>query len=868
MLVAYYCLAFISFADQILYGKFTDQLLNIIKIFTFRSVPSYGEFFIPFLFFSIIIIPFHRRLYLLTKKPFKAMATALVIFGLGTALYSLKIPEFLSPWTAIFFGHDNVYRFPLMQYTPIFMAGLIWGKYLIENPEYRAKQLSAKLAALYSACALVVISIPYLTFKMPLGTLFDRWPPTIPFLLVGILFIFVILYFIFINKELKKHAFSHDLLLLLGQNALALYWTHIVILKLFRLSGGTAISSSIIVLGLFCILLITSLAISTFVPFNFSYHLTFIRENNGKPFRHIEHNELPTIYGLSEDVSHKTKFHFRISYTLIAIVVFAFSTSLYPAAKERILSIKNTPIENATWWNDDYSYKKTLKIENDNTFSILKKGSQIKITFNHHELVNEGKSQNNGNDIQVVYYNGKKSEAICRTNENSWDSAQTFFTFELQENILPKDFSNRYFLYYGNPLAESINTKEESSHTVNIITGLLGDEEKHPNYISINQHWFLKPDSVTKNDPLIISLPNDKKNINSAEYEIANTTLKGSLASSINDTNFYEGIVDVSSLVPGTYRIKATFYDFSGKVYTSQNIGFNVSYPLYVAWTWDWEGYDVNESYLSKMTELSKNHEISLTHFFNPRLYTPGVMSQERINYLTNWVKNRRDNLGEEIDFHLHMFPDYVTACGVTAKDSPRWDYYKDGYDILTTAYNYEEMLALTKCGLNLFEQNGLGMPLAYRAGGWYANLETLRAVQDAGIKVDSSARTAYKFGSRQAEGFWNVDPKTKPYYPSLSDQNFANPSPRLSLLEIPNNGADSYKFSAKQMIDRFDINYQTKYLTEPQQITYLSHPHWFNNAEQQRVDQLFSYIDQYKYQNDSGPVRYVLTRDIYEVFK
>jgi hypothetical protein len=160
--------------------------------------------------------------------------------------------------------------------------------------------------------------------------------------------------------------------------------------------------------------------------------------------------------------------------------------------------------------------------------------------------------------------------------------------------------------------------------------------------------------------------------------------------------------------------------------------------------------------------------------------------------------------------------------------------------------------------------KNGFS-PTIFRAGGWFANEATLKAVQDSGLLADSSGRTSYKFFSQP--GPWDLSATAQPYYPSTNDQNKAG-EPSLSILEIPNNGADSYWFSSEEMQKRFRANYGGGILTEPKEITYLSHPHWFNKSEQNKIKELFNLIDNYKYENDFGPALYVTLDEVYEVWK
>ena len=165
------------------------------------------------------------------------------------------------------------------------------------------------------------------------------------------------------------------------------------------------------------------------------------------------------------------------------------------------------------------------------------------------------------------------------------------------------------------------------------------------------------------------------------------------------------------------------------------------------------------------------------------------------------------------------------------------------------------------------FARLSLPEPMSFRAGGWFANLETLKAIDEAGFLIDSSGRTPYTFGTNRVAGHWNLKTTTPPYHPSTTDQNSSSPAPNLSLLEVPNNGADTFAFTSTQLIDRFKDNYQGGPLSEPRQVTYLSHPHWFKHSRQQAIDQTLDYINQWSFKDDKGPVIYSNLSELYPFF-
>ncbi len=295
---------------------------------------------------------------------------------------------------------------------------------------------------------------------------------------------------------------------------------------------------------------------------------------------------------------------------------------------------------------------------------------------------------------------------------------------------------------------------------------------------------------------------------------------------------------------------------------------FFISHPLYVSWTIDWEGYSTPNAYLVALENFSSQYSIPMTHLFNPRIYFTQEIDAQRVEYEAQWVRNRLYH-GDDFGMHLHMHPDLIASASVTPKTEPTWGGgFSPGYDVLTTAYTYDEMVQILNFSKAVLSQNGFPDPKFFRAGAWYADITTLKALQDTGFLADTSGRTAYTFGTNNLPGYWSLDATTQPYYPSLSNQNSPYPLPRLSILEIPNNGADSYWFTEADMIKRTQENFNGFPLNKPLQVTFLTHPHWFDPKEQNRIKVLFDYLTTIHHQHGHGPAIFVGLSQIYEAFK
>lgn len=372
--------------------------------------------------------------------------------------------------------------------------------------------------------------------------------------------------------------------------------------------------------------------------------------------------------------------------------------------------------------------------------------------------------------------------------------------------------------------------------------------------VAIAPKWVLLGQGPDQKSPVLSvvlkeSLPSACLRDVALSYSVLETDLSGSLAPS--DFLTYEAGLALSSLAPGKYQISAQFFSPCG-TFDSQAVEAFVSYPLYVAWTLDWEGYDVKQAHLDSIDATAQKYALPITHFFNPRIYTRGKLTAARQDYLTAWVKEREN---DSIGLHLHMFKDMVEAAGVTPHEEPAWgitSFHDEGYDVPTSSYTLEEQKQMLSWAKNIFAEKGLGTPLMFRAGGWFADETTLKALADSGFLLDSSGRTKYTLGSNKLAGAWDLSPTTQPY--------------QSHVWEFPNNGGDSWAFSTEAMYQRFLDNFGGAPLSEKKLVTYLSHPQWFDK-EGPKMEALFAQIEEYLYAKGDGPVVYITLDQALEIW-
>lgn len=306
---------------------------------------------------------------------------------------------------------------------------------------------------------------------------------------------------------------------------------------------------------------------------------------------------------------------------------------------------------------------------------------------------------------------------------------------------------------------------------------------------------------------------------------------------------------------PGVYETKVIIQSDCGK-FESQAYKYNLSYPVYVNLTLDWEGYTVKDETFNALDSISEKYNAPITHFWNPRIYATNDYSQSYKDRATKWVKER-ESKGDEIGMHMHMFFDMVGKSGVTVQKAPAWGWNtNDGYDVLVYGYSQQDLGRIIDWAKGEFEDNGLPEPKVFRAGGWQADEGTLVVLQAKGFYGDSSGRTKFTLGSNGVAIPWDLKVESQPYRPNRYDQNLGTGSPAdiLKIWEFPNNGGDCTALSSYEILGRFGQIYNGRPVDELKVFNFLSHPDYFNK-DQECLYGVMEGISKHSYEKDEGAV-------------
>ncbi len=117
------------------------------------------------------------------------------------------------------------------------------------------------------------------------------------------------------------------------------------------------------------------------------------------------------------------------------------------------------------WWDSNYLHRKKITIPAN--FSTVPAGYTQSLEFDHDSLVTAGKSQSNGDDLRVVYWNGSSWTELDRILDptyygKGWNDNDTRILFKIQAQINAGEIDDNYYIYYGystatNPPASESN---------------------------------------------------------------------------------------------------------------------------------------------------------------------------------------------------------------------------------------------------------------------------------------------------------------------------------------------------------------------------------------------------------------------------
>lgn len=339
----------------------------------------------------------------------------------------------------------------------------------------------------------------------------------------------------------------------------------------------------------------------------------------------------------------------------------------------------------------------------------------------------------------------------------------------------------------------------------------------------------------------------------------------------------FTATVSIAALAAGEYQV---LFAADGATTAFASASFFRTHPMYFVVSTDWDFSEPGQFALDAHDLLRSEHpEIKFTQFVGPYTYTDPAMTAARQAEITTWLTSRRDQYGDEIALHIHPWCHFVATAGIPCiTDQSTVDPAGDtsGYTIKLSAYGQAGMEALLDAASTIFAAHGLGQPVTFRAGGWTASIETLKALAAKGYVADTSALNWARIEewNRPSELYnWNmatwstIGDTSQPYRPNVDDKQ-SSAAPQVPILEVPDNGAMVDYVTTQEMMGIFAANWPGPALDAPRVYMMGFHPSSsFSVDKRNRVDGILSHADMYRASQHAGPVVYALLRDLPTAF-
>jgi peptidoglycan/LPS O-acetylase OafA/YrhL len=177
------------FVVYLLFGIILSGPQNIWMLLSFQNIPAFADFTLAFALF-FLLAAFLGEFITTHNHALIALGVSVVLYLLGYYLYNLSAPEYLLPIKALLVGEGEWHRFPIFQYSLIYMLGL--------NYYFWHEKINLRIVA-----AVAVIASIAATLLSVWG--FTRWSVSPSFLLHSIAAIAILLLVWRTTERLHPH---------------------------------------------------------------------------------------------------------------------------------------------------------------------------------------------------------------------------------------------------------------------------------------------------------------------------------------------------------------------------------------------------------------------------------------------------------------------------------------------------------------------------------------------------------------------------------------------------------------------------------------------------------------------------------------
>ncbi|HVV88059.1 MAG TPA: hypothetical protein VHE35_33695 [Kofleriaceae bacterium] len=337
----------------------------------------------------------------------------------------------------------------------------------------------------------------------------------------------------------------------------------------------------------------------------------------------------------------------------------------------------------------------------------------------------------------------------------------------------------------------------------------------------------------------------------------------------------FTGDLDIGALGPGEHEL---LFAADGDRTAFARATFLRTHPLYFLMSTDWDFPDPGANALDVHDRLRADHpNVRYTMFVGPYTFTDPDITEARRAEIVTWLTDHRDQQHDELGLHIHPWCNFVVAAGLTCITDQSTVYQTDttGYTIKLEAYGEAGLETLLDKAREIFDERGLGKPITFRAGGWTASIDNLKALAAKEFVADTSALNwpyieEWTRPSVTELWTWNmtnwsqINDTSQPYYPNVVDKQ-SGAAPNLPILEVPDNGVMVDYVTVDEMKSILAANWDgATPLAKPTTFMMGFHPsQQFSLDEEHRLDGILDHADQFQAANHAGPIVYEVLKDL-----
>ncbi|MCB0745701.1 MAG: hypothetical protein KDC67_17490, partial [Ignavibacteriae bacterium] len=223
---------------------------------------------VNFIVYSYLFFLFPEFFETIGKNIKLSIVVGAIFYIAGLILYPIEAQGPLLQYKMLLSGHNDIFRFPILQYMPVFLFGLNMGWLLrVSKNAVEKRKIIFKFIAILAVLPLTVFILQATNSTIYIQHFlnFDRWPPSLPFLALGVAFSLGSFFVVIKNSNIDKIPYAYEFLIKIGKSAYLYYIVHLVLLQIYEIVIGHRDSSPVFYLvATFILFILTTNIIKRF----------------------------------------------------------------------------------------------------------------------------------------------------------------------------------------------------------------------------------------------------------------------------------------------------------------------------------------------------------------------------------------------------------------------------------------------------------------------------------------------------------------------------------------------------------------------------------------------------------------------------